>query len=199
MQGRGSESKQVSFLMNGLREMLNPEHEVYRLSEAMPWESFEREFSGMYSTTGRPAKPVRLMVGLLLLKQMYDLGDETVVEQWVQNPYWQFFCGEVEFRWELPCEPSDLVHFRKRIGEKGVLKILEGSIQMHGKKAHEEEILVDTTVQGKGGDLSDGFEAAPKDRADVLENRPRRGNYFTSDVSKRSEAMRHGAKRKKTS
>ncbi len=149
MQGRGNQSAQASFLMNGLREMLNPEHEVYRLSEAMPWEEFEREFSGMYSTTGRPAKPVRLMVGLLLLKQMYDLGDETVVEQWVQNPYWQFFCGEVEFRWELPCEPSDLVHFRKRIGEKGVLKILEGSIQMHGKKAQEEEILVDTTVQEK--------------------------------------------------
>jgi IS5 family transposase len=89
------------------------------------------------------------MVSLLLLKQMYNLGDETVLESWVQNPYWQYFSGETEFRWKLPLEPSDFVHFRKRIGEKGVKKILQISIELHGKEAMESEVVVDTTVQEK--------------------------------------------------
>jgi len=65
------------------------------------------------------------MVGLLLLKRIYNLGDETVMEQWVQNPYFQYFCGETEFQWKPPCAPSDMVHFRNRIGEQGAEKILE--------------------------------------------------------------------------
>ena len=41
------------------------------------------------------------------------------MEQWVQNPYFQYLCGESEFQWKYPCDPSDLVHFRKRIGAEG--------------------------------------------------------------------------------
>jgi IS5 family transposase len=89
------------------------------------------------------------MVSLLILKRLYNLGDETVVEQWVQNPYMQYFSGETEFQWELPCEPSDLVHFRKRIGEEGVKRILKLSIDLHGKDALEAEVVIDTTVQEK--------------------------------------------------
>ena len=83
-------------------------------------EDFEEAFGEYYSEEGRPAKPVRLMVGLLLLKQMYDQSDEDVVERWVENPYWQQFCGMSDFQWQLPCDPSDLVYFRQRIGEQGV-------------------------------------------------------------------------------
>jgi transposase, IS5 family len=92
---------------------------------------------------------VRLMVGLLLLKQLHNLGDESVVAQWVQNPYWQFFCGFLEFQWELPCDPSDLVYFRERIGEQGVAVIFAASAQLHGKKAAEAEVIIDSTVQEK--------------------------------------------------
>jgi len=89
------------------------------------------------------------MVSLLILKQIYNLGDETVIERWVQNPYWQYFSGEREFQWNKPVEPSDFVHFRKRIGKEGVKKILQVSIQLHGKQAMEKEVVIDTTVQEK--------------------------------------------------
>jgi transposase, IS5 family len=82
------------------------------------------------------------MVGLLLLKQMYDQSDEDVAERWVENPYWQQFCGMSDFQRETPCDPSDLVYFRQRIGEQGVALILAASAQMHGERAKEVRVLL---------------------------------------------------------
>jgi transposase, IS5 family len=140
---------QRSFLMPTLREQLDARQPLYQLAQRLPWASWEEAFVDCYSAEGRPAKPVRLMVGLLLLKQLHNLGDETVVAQWVQNPYWQFFCGCEEFQWELPCDPSDLVYFRQRIGEDGVALIFAASAQLHGRKATEAEVVIDSTVQEK--------------------------------------------------
>ena len=149
MKSSSPNKAQKSFLYQGLKEILNPKEPLYQLTEKIPWEEIEKEFSGYYVDFGRPAKPIRLMVSLLILKQMYNLGDETVVEQWVQNPYWQYFSGEKEFQWKIPLEPSDFVHFRKRIGQAGVEKILQISISLHGKESMESEVVVDTTVQEK--------------------------------------------------
>src|SRR6185295_17358315 len=149
MRSRGSSSEQKSFLMPTLREQLDARQPLYKLAVALPWASFEEAFADDYSEEGRPAKPVRLMVGLLLLKQLHNLGDETVVAQWVQNPYWQFFCGYEDFQWERPCDPSDLVYFRQRIGEQGVAVIFAASAQLHGRKAVEAEVVIDSTVQEK--------------------------------------------------
>lgn len=140
---------QPSFTTQYLEDLLNPRVPLYQLANRIPWELFEEDFIKLYSDKGRTAKPIRLMVGLLILKQVEDLSDEVVVERWVQNPYYQYFCGEKEFQWNFPCDPSDLVYFRKRIGAKGCEKILKISIQLHGRKALEKEILVDTTVQEK--------------------------------------------------
>lgn len=140
---------QPSFMSQYLDDMLNPHIALYKLANSIPWDVFEKEFLPLYSNKGRTAKPIRLMVGLLLLKQLENLSDEVVVERWVQNPYYQYFCGEKEFQWGFPCDPSDLVYFRKRIGAKGFEKVLEVSIRMHGNKALESEVLVDTTVQEK--------------------------------------------------
>lgn len=141
--------RQKSFLMPGLAEQLDPRQPIRKLADHLPWEVLEEEFGAYYSEEGRPAKAIRLMVGLLLLKQMYNFGDETVVAAWVQNPYWQYFCGMKEFQWEVPCDPSDLVYFRRRIGEDGVALIFSLTARMHGKKCQEQEIVVDTTVQEK--------------------------------------------------
>ena len=142
-------STQSSFLMPTLNEQCDPRHPLRKLGERIPWRDFEEAFGEYYSEEGRPAKPVRLMVGLLLLKQMYDQSDEDVVERWVENPYWQQFCGMSDFQWQLPCDPSDLVYFRQRIGEQGVALILAVSAQMHGERAKESEVVVDSTVQEK--------------------------------------------------
>jgi IS5 family transposase len=149
MQNKASSSHQVSFLKPTLAEQLDPRQPLKQLADQLPWTGFETAFGKYYSAEGRPAKPVRLMVGLLLLKQMFNQGDETVVAGWVQNPYWQYFCGMTEFQWAVPCDPSDLVYFRQRIGEAGVQRIFRVSAQMHGDQAREKEVVVDTTVQEK--------------------------------------------------
>jgi IS5 family transposase len=130
-------------------KQLNPKEPLLLLAKKIPWEHFERDFAPLYSHRGRPAKPIRLMVGLLLLKQIEDLSDECVVEAWVRNPYYQAFCGVEYFQWNLPCDPTDLVYFRKRIGEAGVEKIFQASVALHGQSGLEREVVIDTTVQEK--------------------------------------------------
>ena len=103
----------------------------------------------LYSHTGRPAKPVRLMVSLLLLKQLEDLSDEQVIRRWVDIPYWQYLSGETHFQWKPPAASSDLTHFRKRIGKKGAERLLKLSIDLFNPKIQKEEVVIDTTVQEK--------------------------------------------------
>lgn len=149
MQAKPSGTPQTSFLMPALGDQLDPRQPLKQLADKFPWAEFEQAFGKYYSPEGRPAKPVRLMVGLLLLKQLFNQGDETVVAAWVQNPYWQYFCGINEFQWPVPCDPSDLVYFRQRIGEAGMQRILQVSAQLHGKAARGPKVVVDTTVQEK--------------------------------------------------
>lgn len=140
---------QRSFLYPNLIDQLDPKDPLLLLAKQIPWEELENDFAPLYAKRGRPAQPIRLMVGLLILKQLENLSDEKVVEEWKRNPYFQVFCGINTFQSKLPCEPSDLCHFRKRIGEAGFEKIFKISVLLHGKEARETEIIVDTTVQEK--------------------------------------------------
>lgn len=149
MKGQSPNQRQLNLFSKPLKDFLNPRHPLLQLAEKIPWNEVEDLFNGLYSDTGRPAKPIRLMVSLLILKQLYNLSDETVVERWVENPYFQHFSGEMFFQWDIPVHPTDFVLFRKRIGEQGVKKILQISIALHGKKAQEKEVLIDSTVQEK--------------------------------------------------
>ena len=149
MKGKPPDTSQYELYRQKLENLINPAHPVCKLAKRIPWDELETQFADLYHDTGRSAKPIRLMVSLLILKQLYGLSDETIVERWVENPYFQYFNGESVFQWHFPCHPTDLVYFRKRIGEQGVEKILKVSIDLHGKKAKEKEVLVDTTVQEK--------------------------------------------------
>ena len=149
MNNLSSKSRQNSFLYQGLEETLNPRHPLYQLSKNIPWNIFEQELSKYYVNFGRPGKSIRLMTSLLILKQLYDLSDEELVWRWLENPYWQHFPGEIEFQWNFPCDSSELTVFRKRIGKNGVEKIFEVSVQLHGKKAMESEVIADTTAHEK--------------------------------------------------
>ena len=131
-----------------LVDFINHEHELVLLSEKIDWNYFEKEFSPLYSKVGNPSHPIRFMVGCLLLKHLYNLGDETLEKAWIMNPYMQHFCGRVFFEHEFPCDPSNFVHFRKRIGEKGIEKIFAYSVRMHDAKTNTSNfVLSDTTVQ----------------------------------------------------
>ena len=149
MEGRSPSSSQQSLLFSNLIDQLNPKNGLLKLCKVIPWDYFENEFKKYYALTGRPAKPIRLMVGLCILKHLENLSDEVLVERWVRDPYYQAFCGEVEFQWEIPCDPTDFVYFRKRIGKEGCEKILAASIAIHGEKINEKEACIDTTVQEK--------------------------------------------------
>ena len=149
MIGKSPNQEQKHLFLPNLSEFINHNHELCLLAKAIDWQKFETEFSPFYSKIGSRAKPIRLMVGLLILKQLYNLGDETVMSAWVSNPYFQHFCGETVFQWKFPCDPSDLVHFRHRIEKSGVEKILAASISIHGEKVLSEDISIDTTVQEK--------------------------------------------------
>lgn len=149
MQPKPCASSPISFLMPTLGAQLDPRQPLKQLADTLSWTEFAPAFGKYYSEQGRPAKPVRLMVGLLRLKQMFNQGDETVVAAWVQNPCWQYFCGMNEFQWQVPCDPSDLVYFRQRLGAAGVQRILKVTAQLHGERAQETEVVVDTTVQEK--------------------------------------------------
>lgn len=122
---------------------------LLQLAGAIDWCALDQAFAGLYSDRGRSAKPVRLMSGLLLLKQLYNLSDESVVAQWKQNPYWQVFCGETSFQSRPPCHSTELVKFRNRLGQAGIEKLFALSVQLHGQAAEEATVLVDTTVQEK--------------------------------------------------
>ena len=150
MKGKNIKNPQLNVFRVPLVSIINMEHELVLLAQRIDWEKVEKDFSIYYPELGRPAVPIRKMVGSMLLKQMYNLGDETFVARWIENPYWQYFCGETFFQYDEPYDPSDFVHFRKRIGEEGAQKILKLSISLFdSSEVNEKEVLIDTTVQEK--------------------------------------------------
>jgi IS5 family transposase len=144
------EKQQQGTLFFTLKDMLNQKHPLFILSNVINWKQFEDAFTPLYcEDNGRPAKPIRLMVGLLILKHLRNVSDEIVVEQWSENAYYQYFCGENMFVPKVPCEASELVHFRNRIGEAGIELILKESIRINGKDSNDPNVSIDTTVQEK--------------------------------------------------
>ena len=130
-------------------EQLSHSHPLYILANQINWNIFEEAFSKLYSEEGRPAKSIRLMVSLIILKHIRNISDESVVEQWFENIYYQYFSGEKSYACGEPCEASELVHFRHRIGTEGIELIFKESIRINGKDSQEQEATTDTTVQEK--------------------------------------------------
>lgn len=214
MKPKKTDHSQGRLFEQRLSELLNPMHEFYMLAEMIDWDVYENEFKEFYSeNNSRIPKPIRLMVGLVMLQNMFKLSDTGVVQNWVENPYWQFFCGFDYLQWKFPIDPSSLTRFRQRIGEKGVQRIFKTTISMavdYGFVSLNslEKVIVDTTVMEKN--ISHPTDAKLYDRARAgivkwceKENVPLRQKYtFVSkkalhDVSKYAHARQmKRAKRK---
>ena len=96
-----------------LSSLINPRHELVMLAQRLDWHSIDQYFAEMiHSSVGNVALPTRLVAGLLYLQHTFALSDEALCEHWVENPYWQYFCGEVFFQHELPCHPTSLTKWR---------------------------------------------------------------------------------------
>ena len=151
MIGKIDKNPQLEMFKVPLKQFIKEEHELVLLSKKIDWDKLESELSIYYCTdNGRPGIPIRIVAGILILKRMFNESDESILDRWVENPYWQYFCGEVYFQYELPFDRTELIKFRNRIGDKGAEEILKMSIQMFPKKEiQEKEVLLDTTVQEK--------------------------------------------------
>ena len=138
-----------------LDQILNSKHPLFKLANQIDWSFFEKEFSGTYhQTMGRPGKSIRLMVALHYLKYTFDLSDEALLDGFIENAYWQYFCGFEYFQHEFPTDPSNMTRFRERIGDKGFEKMLHALLRtaqdMNVLKTHElNKVNIDTTVQEK--------------------------------------------------
>jgi IS5 family transposase len=147
-------SGKVDLFRERLEAIIDPHHALVRLAGLVPWSRFDEAFGRFYRPIGRPAKPTRLMVGLHYLKHVHDLSDEEVVARWVENPYWQFFCGFDFFQHEAPLDASTMTRWRKRIGPEGLEEMLKASVGVAldtgvAKPSSLERVSVDTTVQPK--------------------------------------------------
>jgi len=133
MQGKTDKNPQLNIGEVPLVHFINLESELCRLSKKINWESVEKEFAVFYSSKGAPSIPVRIMVGITLLKKVYGYSNKRSIENWIENPYWQHFCGEIYFQSKPPLHHSDFSHFRHRVGQKGEDIILKLGEEVFGE------------------------------------------------------------------
>ena len=138
-----------------LEDIVDKNHPLVKLADSIDWEAIEKDLSVAYpSTTGRPNKPIRLMVGLHYLRYMFNLSDESIVWAYIENPYYQYFCGEKIFQHTFPIDRSSMSRFRERLKKKRVYRLLQETIQC-GFKNHiiqpksVKKAVIDSTVQEK--------------------------------------------------
>jgi transposase, IS5 family len=124
------------FFRHPLREQINLKHPLVRLADLIDWDRLGMSMSESFvSRKGRPATSPRLIAGLLYLQHAFDLSDEEVIWQWVENPYWQVFTGETYLQTKPPIDPSSLTRWRKRLGEAGVEELLAETIEAAKRSA----------------------------------------------------------------
>ena len=136
-----------------LDQIINMKHELVVLADRIDWAWLDEQLAESFSDQGRPAEPVRFMLGMFMLKHTYGLSDEQVWDRWVHDPYFQYFTGEAFFQHELPHERSGMSHWRKRIGERLDILLAE-SLRIADdagalNKGDLARVTVDTTVQPK--------------------------------------------------
>ena len=136
-------------------QIIDVDHALAKLARQIDWRFLEERFGAVYTDgPGQPPLPTRLMAGLAILKYTYDLSDEVLCERWVENPYYQYFCGEEFFQHRLMFDRSSLTRWRQRMGEEKLKALLQESlavaVRTDALKASElSRVIVDTTVQPK--------------------------------------------------
>jgi IS5 family transposase len=149
------ETGEQDLFRSRLDQIIDLKHPLAALGRTVDWGFLEREFGAVYTDDpGRPPLPTRLMAGLAILKHTYDLSDEVLCERWVENPYYQYFCGEEFFQHRLVFDRSSLTRWRNRMGEERLQALLQESLSVATrtkaiKPSELSRVIVDTTVQPK--------------------------------------------------
>jgi len=138
-----------------LDQIIDLKHALVKLAQAIDWRFLEGRFGEVYSDKpGQPPLPTRLMAGLAIIKHMHNLSDEALCERWVENPYYQYFCGEEFFQHQLVFDRSSLTRWRQRMGEERLQALLQESLAVATrteamKPTDLSRVIIDTTVQPK--------------------------------------------------
>jgi IS5 family transposase len=153
--GRPRDERQKDLLLPALDQIIDMKHPLVQLAEQIDWKFLDGRFGSVCSEgPGQPGLPTRLVAGLFILKHMHDLSDEVLCARWIENPYYQYFCGELSFRHKLPFDRSSMTRWRQRLGEEQLVALMQESLSVaHKTGAIEtkdlERVVVDTTVQPK--------------------------------------------------
>jgi transposase, IS5 family len=149
------DSGQHDLLRSRLDQIIDLAHPLAKLARSLDWGFLEQRLGAAYTDRpGRPPLPTRLMAGLAILKHMHNLSDEALCERWLENPYYQLFCGEEFFRHTLPFDRSSMTRWRQRMGEDKLTALLQESLHLAtrtgaARPADFTRVIVDTTVQPK--------------------------------------------------
>ncbi len=146
---------QPQLFQASLEAIINPEHPLCQLADAIDWSYIDGKLTDCYSDDmGRPGNATRLMAGLHYLKHTFDESDESVVARWLENPYWQYFCGYKYMQHEFPIHPTSMTKWRNRVGPDRVEVLLQETLNTAKRKKYlkpsqAKKVIVDTTVQEK--------------------------------------------------
>ena len=149
------DSGQNDLFKSHLDQIVDMNHALAKLARKIDWGFLEGKFGAVYADVpGRPPLPTRLMAGLAILKHTFNLSDEALCERWVENPYYQLFCGEAFFRHDVPFDRSSMTRWRQRMGEDKIVALIQESLNVAtrvgaAKPSDFTRIIVDTTVQPK--------------------------------------------------
>jgi IS5 family transposase len=149
------ESGEQDMFRSRLDQVINMNHALVKLARTIDWGFLEEKFGAVYNDgPGQPPLPTRLMAGLAILKHSYNFSDEVVCELWLENPYYQYFCGEEFFQHRLPLDRSSMTHWRNRMGEERLQALVQESLAVATKTGALKpgdlaRVIVDTTVQPK--------------------------------------------------
>src|SRR5205823_1264408 len=149
------ETGQKDLFKARLDQIIDKNHALAKLSAAIDWGFLEKSFGALYTDgPGQPPLPTRLMAGLAILKHMHDLSDEVLCERWIENPYYQLFCGEQFFQQKLPFDRSSMTRWRQRMGEEKLAALTQESLATAtrtgaAKPSDFTKVVVDTSVQPK--------------------------------------------------
>ena len=150
-----TDAAQLDLFKAQFSQILNPDHPLLILAEKIDWKRFDVALADCFCPDfGAPALSTRLMVGLLYLKHAFNESDESLLERWVENPYWQAFCGFTTMQHEVPIHPTSLVKWRQRVGADKLAELLKETLALAVREQEVtpgelQQVNVDTTVQEK--------------------------------------------------
>jgi IS5 family transposase len=149
------ETGQTDLFKTRLDQIVDMSHALVKLERSIEWGFLEKTFGAVYSDgPEQPPLPTRLMAGLAILKHMHNLSDQILCDRWIENPYYQLFCGEEFFQHKLPFDRSSMTRWRQRMGEEKLAALLQESLAAAtrsgaAKPADFAKVIIDTTVQPK--------------------------------------------------